>query len=402
MAQEKNIRRNRDALMVALRTHLPDIHQTVDGNSLRDYVALSADDPTKVSYAKNPDDQMGDGRIRTTLGRYIGRRLKITITPDIERGIQAIFGECAFDLERFAVRSDVCEVYRLGPSSCMKDKEWTAWYDENGVQIVTYAYPGETRIAARALLWTLDSGAQFLDRIYPAGGVHVEHYGRWITARGIAYSYDHGPRLLGAESFTCRTYGAMPYMDTLVYLWPNGKLRSDHASDSLCVRETDGSEVIRRGKRFVFVDSWRCPHCGEACDQNDAHTVDGDLVCEFCAENASYCDFCETSTFGDSTRVNDSWLCDECLRNEATCCEHCSEYVLNDDAHEVGSEQWCNSCIGNDAYHCELCDCLSADSMHEYDEQTVCDDCLDDVIRRAARNLVSKLETIFQGETSNV
>ena len=114
--------------------------------------------------------------------------------------------------------------------------------------------------------------------------------------------------------------------------------------------------VVYVGGSFELFDSERytpCADCGYVHDRDDMTEVaSGDLVCQ------------------------------SCLEDYYSYCEHCDEYCRNDDFTEVvvndhgDTEYWCGSCVDTDAFVCPECGrTFDGELGHEVGNECYCDDC---------------------------
>jgi hypothetical protein len=294
----------RVALLQAMRANLPEecraVLDRIESDDKGHNLSWSLDNPCQVSYAAKPDHAYDTvKRMRTSLGRYLSRNYDVTITPAINSAIDAIFAAIAYDGDCFAVREDVCEVYNHVASSCMTEMDCVRFYEDNGVRVVIYTPPGSAGPIARALLWKTDRG-EFLDRIYPNSGPHIDHYHKWAEGRGCDVREHNSMGDVRVEHRIKNVrIGHMPYLDTFCYLYGN-TLSTD--GDGLCCHSTNGEEPNE------------CNHCGDLhFDSNESG------YCEHC-ENESYsCERCGDRTF-ESTEI-----CGQTVQNHRNGQNHASE-----------------------------------------------------------------------------
>jgi len=356
----------RTELIYAMRGNLPDecaeVIDRIECDDKGHMLSWSLDNPLQVSYASKPDHTYDPvKRMRTSLGRYLSRNYGVEITPTINSAIERIFGEIAYNGDRFAVRDDVCEIYNTVAESCMTDMSCVEFYENNGVRVVCYTPPGCPGPIARALLWKTDKG-EYLDRIYPNSGPHIEHYVKWAANRGCEIRPHHS---MGNIRTDHRIYkvrvGPMPYLDTFCDL-SGTTLSTD--GDGLTCHNTEGEEPTecRNCSNWTFGDDTdgyckscydnlcRCEQCSKRYDSDDMTEIEGQSVCESCAENASSCDRCD-HTVWETSHIDGQHVCESCAE-EAHCCERCEDSVFQ--TSEIDGQDVCESCA-EEAHECEEC-----------------------------------------------
>lgn len=128
----------------------------------------------------------------------------------------------------------------------------------------------------------------------------------------------------------------------------------------------------------------KCSCCGCYVDDYDVRWVDGDPYCEDCA---SYCDCCDEYHTGESTYVYNRhgwgiYVC-ECCRDEYyRYCESCGEYVHEDNARWIESEDAyvCNSCFEDEYFTCPECgEYFHEDNGYMHDGTYYCEDCYEEI-----------------------
>ena len=214
-------------------------------------------------------------------------------------------GETAKDF-RFAYLQDNYVSEETGSlwRSCMRHdscQDYVSLYARLGAKILYATIDG--KVAARAILWTLDDGDLMLDRVY--GHNDSIKYAMLQYAKeklGISYykkydSYDTPMAFIhitdeGESSVTCRfqiqvgsviddnTY--VPYMDTFKF-FSEGYLYNDQ--DDNIAEDTRFEMCSTDGKCRI---QYRCQKCGDWIDQEDACWV-GDYA--YCAECVVYDDW---------------------------------------------------------------------------------------------------------------
>lgn len=95
-----------------------------------------------------------------------------------------------------------------------------------------------------------------------------------------------------------------------------------------------------------------CNRCGETVDSDDTHEVHVDYSseewCEYCTNNhAIHCERCSQYVRNTcTTTVDGDAVCDSCAEESSECAD-CGGRFWNDDMEEVGGESYCCSCGAN-------------------------------------------------------
>ena len=218
-------------------------------------------------------------------------------------------------------------------ASCMSDvpARWLEIYSANPNQVslvILRSSERDDRIVGRALLWTLDDGKKFMDRIYTMKDSDVEIFrdfakeNGWYskclnasTPSGEAFGPKGKEELKLVVHLDKKDYGNYPYLDTLKYFTPGeGLITNKHTTGSISLETTDGGEDND--------DGW-CDQCGGE-GRVDCYECDGNgsLRCDKCKGKkviiedgiATKCDQC-----GGTGRIE----CDECGGNGRVDCPNC-------------------------------------------------------------------------------
>jgi len=225
---------------------------------------------------------------------------------------------------------------RIGGSlggSCMKavPKSYFQIYMENPdvcKLVILKSEENDSKLAARALLWTLTDGKKFLDRIYTIDHANTQLFRDWAKENNIyaKYSNDNsdtsevfdldGSELdLGRLEVKVREgkYDYYPYLDTLKYLnWREGYLSTERGDDDYVLESTSGR-----------------------------HTT-----CEECEGEGTYtCGYCDGD--GDTE-------CDDCGGSGNNECSDCDGSGYTEDSE--GEEVECSDCRGSGEIECSTCD----------------------------------------------
>lgn len=207
-------------------------------------------------------------------------------------------------------------------SSCMAsaDAEWLQIYTENPNQVSLVIFKSQdddTKIVGRALLWNLDSGKKFLDRVYTINDSDVQLFREYAKENGWYVkssnnSSDSG-MAIGPDGITIeldltvtldkKSYYSYPYLDTLKYFQEGkGIISNRHASNSITLEDTNGGN-----------DDYECETCGGS----------GRLECDDCSGSGEVsCGTCD----GDGEVENNEGEkeeCDECGGSGSVRCDEC-------------------------------------------------------------------------------
>lgn len=202
-------------------------------------------------------------------------------------------------------------------SSCMADVN-DNFFDiycgnPDKVSLVLYKSPDNSnKIKGRALVWLLDDGKMFMDRIYTHEDSDVELFRQFAKKNGWYSKYRNAS---GSESKAFAPDGSevqlrlvvtlkpqrhskYPYLDTLKYYSPNTGIISNGSTDgAYCLEDTDGGytncDTCDGDGR---VDCDECNGSGtRECQECDG---DGDYECNNCNGDGDFeCDRCDGDGF---------------------------------------------------------------------------------------------------------
>lgn len=237
-------------------------------------------------------------------------------------------------------------------SSCMRDVdvEYFDIYMSNPdvcQLVILKSDEDDTKIIGRALLWTLNTGRKFLDRIYTCNESDVNLFREYAKDNGWYYKqyngssdsamvYDNGEAInLGKLTVNIYKgeYEKYPYLDTLKYLdIRKGTLSTEKLYGNYLLEDTDG--------HYIY-----CPECDNTgkvcCTDCDG---DGTVGCWSCDGNGDKeCSNCD----GDGKVSVDGELvdCDECDGSGKVDCSRC----------DGDGSYRCNTCYGDGEYDCPDC-----------------------------------------------
>jgi len=167
------------------------------------------------------------------------------------------------------------------------------------------------------LLWNLDDGTTYLDRVYPAGSKYEELLNSWAIAKGYkTYGSLHGGNYQVVMKFDNYT----PSIDTFSYMKFDDKTKTV----ILSTRE-------RAGAVFCTVDGYpphksipRCYYCYYVYPKDQWKKIENLIVCNKCAGKLKPCKFCEKQ-MNPQQAQNAQECCDKCFEKLFIRCTFCSK-----------------------------------------------------------------------------
>ncbi len=103
-----------------------------------------------------------------------------------------------------------------------------------------------------------------------------------------------------------------------------------------------------------------CSHCGVLIENEDFGTVNGEPICQDCAERYTVvCDRCG-ETIWESDAYGDEYtnLCRHCYENHYTRCSCCDALLHEDDAYHLNGDDYCHDCYDEERDKCR--------NIHDY------------------------------------
>lgn len=140
----------------------------------------------------------------------------------------------------------------------------------------------------------------------------------------------------------------------------------------------DYEDNINCCSRFVQI----CAHCGRKIyDEDDVYWDEDTPYCENCV---TYCDDCERYHYRENVNYYnylDRYVCDGCINDHYVVCDHCDNYVYEEDYYTAHNGDYiCPDC--RDEYYTE-CDCCGELFLNDviecfdYTDETLCPICLE-------------------------
>lgn len=365
----------------------------------KSFLSLSQDKDGRVSYSGKPGDRLNSKRrIRTSLGRYFRRQLKIGYGNTYGDGgiidknmawIQAQVFACTADIDgsiTVVQGKDIREAYNtgFGGYTCMSGGDYSGYtklYADNPGVVAMIKY--ENGVQARALLWTTDDGAKVLDRVYPDdGGAHIIAIRLWAEKQGyIARSYNHLPEddsipLSDDSERKVKLHDSKvyPYLDTFCF----GTIKRGHVH--LSNVKKDGDHIFQ-GTNGEWLEDFKCCSCGDNIREDEVHSHGGEDYCEDCfSKRFALCSWCEEYYDPDSMvhcSENGNTYCEGCADEELSQCCHCNEWHRNENvikAADTGNE-YCKECAADKLTPCEECGDFYEEPMEEIKDCLYCPEC---------------------------
>jgi len=330
---------------------------------------------------KNKDGKFVEKRYRLTTARFLTRQLNLSklfnthITSSEIKKISDRIDRDLFKAPSFNIinGSEISCMYEdaFGNESCMTNHhyEYTLLYEMNPDKVEMICAENGTN-QARCILWTLDCGHKYADRIYDNASSINRDLRDFIEKKGF-YSFNKRNSLdrMFVSNLTFEQ-GCVPYMDTFIY----GKVDIKKNLLNLSSDCISGYDITldRTNGVIDIPDYEQCNYCGEIYDTRYLRHIDGRF----------YCDRCTSELF--------------------TACDYCGNWVKKDDAVEVyvverlhhpitgvktivGTMKVCNTCVDRYCKKCSICGKLGlfqgrrkfiVVSYNDDDKPTKCHECV--------------------------
>lgn len=256
-----------------------------------------------------------DGKkvMRTTLGKYMSRRMKIELTPHVEKAVAKVVIDMHgrkkpdIDLSEFEILRGgaVKEAYdsEVGGSSCMTRCYHTTFYTEIPDKVGLLVWQ---RRRARALIWTCDDGTLLIDKIYSGEPARcLSAYSAWAKANKALCVWQRPKRLKSLkvtvgkvlQEYCDREY--KPYFDTLFYIHEGWALSNCKKGALYDAQEAGEPDYI--GDMCIFCHS-----------KDDLDKKYGYHFCQECLPLAFRCGICKVIRQGPKTKFGRKNVCSHC------------------------------------------------------------------------------------------
>lgn len=431
-APDKYRENSRDALVGAhyLTTRFSAIFRHNIGGHV---LAVSADNPSQVSYARTVEDRYNSKRrARLSFARYL-RKYAPGIAAHVPEYVLSIFcgaiaSRLGADRGEFIKHTgrDIVDAYLNRPDgeSCMAGgcgaMVESYAHNPDSVALLEFKRIDGNGDGGRALLWqAIDAdGApvMLLDRYYGdadcqaifnnyarAHGIYRRENDSAPSGRCVSFADTRGNL---SNRFTVPDFnfpeGRAPYLDSLHW----GRETSRDNDSATYTLQTSAT-----GTDYSFSDyTCDCVHCGsgtgnlpgfggtccDACgeilrdeDDDSICSEDGTPYCYNCySERYTRCECCDTETPIDDSRYVESegiTVCTYCADHDYTHCDGCSELFPNDNIITTDGgnvrRDYCQDCACENTWHCETCgetfdnDSTTEQNISENTGACSCDDC---------------------------
>lgn len=216
-----------------------------------------------------------------------------------------------------------------------------------------------SKITGRALVWKLENGDYFMDRIYFSKDSEVNLFIEFAKSNGWVYksSQGIGSVLLDGDIYTKVLkvklinfdFEEYPYVDTLFYLHEDGTLTTKKSSKFKELRSTDGDFIA--GCQNCEDGRVDCDSCG---GEGNVDCYDcggsGNIICSDCdGEGEIDCPDCDGS--GDI----DDESCGNCKGFGKITCDECDGGKIECDSCGGSGESDCDDCGGSGMIDCPEC-----------------------------------------------
>jgi hypothetical protein len=216
-----------------------------------DYVDYDSENQQLLSLGFT--DEKGNDRVRKVkvmkLLKYLGANVDDIKGYDMEELISHLQKG---DTDNFKIvkGNDIlkayhCENYDEGETmgSCMRFSHAQAYlgmYTQNPNQVscLVLLNPKNKKVRGRALLWNMDNGTQFVDRVYYTNKEYAKDFNTYFKLHGLSTSTPDGNVTLDKKG----VYEYYPYLDTLMHYTPDtGVLNASYGE--LTLQGQDGVDT---------------------------------------------------------------------------------------------------------------------------------------------------------------
>lgn len=296
-------------------------------------------------------------RMRIKTARFLTRKLNLNNGFLSDSAISSIANKINSKLfpdirTELISGEQITEAYHkaIGSGSCMTQDccSYTKLYEMNPdkIQMLVMYYMNDT---ARAILYKLDNGEYYLDRVYASC--------KGLEAKMDDYAYEQNWHRYGMvalltteqkENLTISDLhyedGHVPYMDTFGGSIHKDKLTLSYNNCDLSLDSTCG----------YIEDGYVCEGCDEHISENDAISVGDYTYCEHCVDNSfTYCEYCGGYVDNDDIVYitdEDTCVCEYHASRDYTKCNDCGEWFNPEDIDEDGH---CSECKPEEDKHIE-------------------------------------------------
>jgi hypothetical protein len=359
---------------------------------------ISPDGLKKVRDIKGKPQETFIGRLSQRLLSKVGKKYK---PKEIEEFVNKFKSQVEILRDKFSlfelVKGEDIKYWYLGSrysskyhstlqQSCMRHQQCQSFFDvyvENEEKVsllILKDEDDEDKISGRAIIWKLDDGRTFMDRIYYSKAEEVELFKSYASKEGwickslqnsdpysslqspdgkIIYEPDEAILIVSLNV----SFDEFPYMDTMRYLYMNNgrlsnrdlikpkdlyTLHSDYSLDN--TEGTLGCEVCGGSDE---VECHRCEGSGEVdCDECNGK---GEVDCDICdGEGDLECGECngEGEIEGSDGEMEE---CSDCSGRGRTTCDECHRGKISCGECDGDGDVGCPTCDGNRTISCPEC-----------------------------------------------
>lgn len=346
--------------------------------------------PNYLSYIVSNKDQ----RMKMRTGKFLGKQLKLNnnyLSPKILEILAgkvnfAVFGKQ--DNMKFLTGNDIIDAYanHVGSGSCMtgSDSYKVGLYAMNPKQIQLMVLECGMN-SARALLFKLDNGSFYMDRIYSDGRVLHDQMIDYAIKKGWYYRNPNSCRPTFNSDCLSDTSeiqvsglnwedGKVPYMDT----FSCGSL-PDGSDGLLDISYEKGDIDLTHCGGYINGGGIVCIDCDNYIPPDDIYYYVDDPICGDCRRtNYFFCESCDNLHHNIRTREIvdlNIYVCSDCANESYVLCEDCEQYVEGYEHIENLERYVCNECFEN-YMRCEDCEGDFEDTVElQGIDKVLCDDC---------------------------
>lgn len=267
----------------------------------------------KVSYQQSEIEELVN-LYKSTYDRIIGEKTFQLVSGDI---ILKYYLE-----DNYEVKSGDLN------NSCMRYKKCQSYlsiYTQNPNKVkllILKLNPNSDGIIGRSLIWTLENGKIFMDRVYTSFNSDVELYKNYAKEHNYLSYYDDPDDLtVQLDKYDFKQY---PYMDSLVYLDMNNGILSS-SGEGRELQTTDGTWSGEDDENYVYSETY-----GEdILRENAAWCVDINDWLHI--DDAHWIEY-KSEWYSDSSCIYSSELEEHILQEDAVYSEYLKSWIISDDS----------------------------------------------------------------------
>ena len=299
------------------------------------------------------------------------------INPDIARGGDTYSG-----------------CYKAGTLSYANDESTLILYTVDKLPDDLHNLPTIPRLTRQLFMVNVDNGIIMQSRLYPyTDNLNLIDNYRAVMQDVLATCYGKSNLWsLRRDCFDTDVFttccGSLHYRDyeyANQYHISTSTLRDIEQVGTVSVIGNEGyyldtNDEIEIEDADQVIHEFVCAHCGSTIAWDDATEIDGAYYCPECVRECEDCG--ELCVADDMTDVGGDyvyhWVCRDCLENHYCVCNHCDEYVYEDDVITTrDGEAYCQDCANEHLVYCEDCEeYVQLDDATELENGNwICDHC---------------------------